>query len=763
MRQSKISLRAERLEDRTVPAGFADIVSTNNFAPDRALVAFAENGTSDTARVASLLEEPFAQSVTPLGYGIFRVDLRTGTTADDAVGLFAVRPDVVSAAPDRIVRVNATLNDPSLPSQTGLAAIGAPAAWDRSTGTKATVVAVIDTGIDYSHADLMTNLWTNVREVPGNGRDDDGNGYADDWIGYDFAANDGDPADHDGHGTHVAGIIGAAGNNGIGTSGVNPNTRIMALKFIGTDGNGYTSDAIRAFNYAAANGARVANASWGSNVFDSVFATAIARAQSAGLILVTSAGNDSSNNDAVPFYPASYAATLANVVAVAATDADGRLAGFSSYGPSTVAIAAPGTGILSTLPNNRYGTLSGTSMAAPFVTGAISLLWDANPTWSWQQVVAKLKSSVDPLAGLAGQVATGGRLNVARMLDVSVSPAPPTVPPPTSPPPATTREKDGARVTSATFHGSSASQFDRVRIAFNEKVNAGSFTVADVTLSGPSGGFAATSVTPVSGTNNTQFDIAFAAKSVPGTYTVTVGVDVFDIAANRMNQNGNAINGEAGDRFTGTGTLAAGAVPSTPAVALPLAIPDAGTLEIPIPVSGDGTVSDVNLKVFIEHFNVGDLVLKLRSPSGRTVTLVERRGGAGSGFRDTTFDDEAKGLISKGQSPYGGTFRPEESLSIFDGQPARGTWTLIVIDRSASKIGRVTEVRLDVATTNVLASSFRTLAFADGASALRPETQTLLGGPVPKATTPPTVPRISIDQFLGWLLETAKDRGVRFG
>jgi serine protease len=740
MRQSLSPLRVEQLEDRRTPA----LTATGSFAPDRVLVAFGDERIADPARVEQLASVVPASTIVPLGFGLYRVDLADGYPLEQAIGVLSVVPDVAAAEPDRIVRSNATFNDPQLAAQTGLAAIRAAAAWDRTAGTRNTVVAVIDTGLDYTHPDLAANIWFNGREIPGNGRDDDGNGYADDIIGYDFAANDPDPSDHDGHGTHVAGIIGAAGNNGIGVSGVNPNTRIMALKFIGTDGNGYTSDGIRALNYAAANGARVANASWGSNVYDAVFATAIARAQSAGLILVTSAGNDSSNNDAVPFYPASYAATLANVVPVAALDANGNLAGFSSFGANSVALGAPGTSILSTLPNNRYGSYSGTSMAAPFVAGAIALLWDANPTWTWQQVVAKLKSSVDPLASLAGKVATGGRLNVAKMLDVTVPPvAPPTVPPPVSPPPTTTRETDGARVLSAVFHGAAVDRFDRVRVQFNEKINAGSFTVADVSLAGPAGAFSATSVTPVSGTNNTQFDIAFAPKTAAGTYTLTLGVDIFDIAANRMNQNGNGVNGEPGDRFTGTGTLAAGATSANPTVALPLAIPDAGTLEIPIVVNRDGSVSDLNLYLFVEHFRVGDLVLKLRSPSGRTVTLVERRGADGSGFRGTTFDDEATGLVSKAKSPFVGTVRPEESLAAFDGQPARGTWTLIVEDRSAGKSGRVTDVRLDVSTTNVLAGSVRTQAFADGTPQPSRETR-----------SEPKPPRLDLSQFLSWILET---------
>jgi subtilisin family serine protease len=706
-------LRAEPLEDRSTPAAsFADLTPTPAFAPDRVLVSVADGA-------AAPAKPPFAEAVTPLGLGVYRVDLLPFASVADAVGFYTAQPDVASAEPDRVLALNATPNDPAIPSQYGLSITNTPAAWTRSTGTGSTVVAVIDTGVDYTHPDLAANMWRNPREVPGNGVDDDGNGFADDVYGYDFVNNDADPMDDDRHGTHVAGILGMVGGNGVGGSGVNPAAKVMALKFIAGGGTGYTSDAVRALSYAIANGAKVANASWGGATFDSTLASAIGRARTAGMVFVASAGNDGGNNDLVPFYPANYGATADNVVAVAATDSADRFASYSNQGAKTVTLAAPGTGVYSTLPNNRYGTLSGTSMAAPFVSGAIALLWDANPALTYQQVIAKLKASVDPLASLAGKTVTGGRLNVARMLDAAV---PPVVPPPVSPPPATTRETDGARVTAHAFAGTAPQSFDRVRVTFNEKINAGSFTPADVRLVGPAGPFAAVSVTAVANTNSTQFDIAFAPQSAVGAYTATVGVDVYDIAANRMNQNGNAVNGEPTDRFVGTATLAAPA----PAVALPAAIPDGGTLEVPLAVTRDGAVADVNLYVFIEHQNVGDLVVQLRSPSGKTVTLVERRGGAGSGFRGTTFDDEARTLISKAASPFVGSYRPEEALSGFDGLPARGTWTLIVSDRSGGKLGRVTAASIDVTTTP--------------AAAVRPEAQQLLG--------------IDVASLLGWVRET---------
>ncbi len=749
MRQSRFFLQLEPLDERALPS----ILISDT--PDRVILAFRDPGVPDDQQVTRLQSLPMTASVISMGDGFFRIELNEQSHLDSALSLFRAMPDVAAAEPDRIVQTQATLNDPRLAEQTALTTIGATSAWNRTLGTRQTVVAVIDTGIDYTHPDLSPNLWINTREVPGNGIDDDGNGYADDLIGYDFAANDPDPSDHDGHGTHVAGIIGAAGNNGIGTAGVNPNTRIMALKFIGTDGNGYTSDAIRALNYAVANGANIVNASWGSHVYDSVFATAIARAQGRGVILVTSAGNDSANNDVFPFYPASYATTLENVVSVAATDANGALAGFSNFGVTSVTTSAPGTNILSTLPGNRYGALSGTSMAAPIVSGALSLLWDANPTWNWQQVVTKLKTSVDLNASLSGIVATAGRINLARMLDVPVNPPPPVAPPPASPPPASPptpvkRETQGAQVLSAIFHGSTSDQFDRVRVVFNEKINAGAFTVADVTLTGPNGVINATNVVPVSGTNATQFDVIFAAQRAPGDYQITLGVDIFDIAANRMDQNGNGINGEAGDRFSMTARLGQDVIPATPATALPLAIPDSGILRVPLEVTSDGMISNLQLTISIEHQRIGDLILRLRSPDGRTITLVERRGGAADHYSETTFSDAATKLISKGTAPYSGAFRPEESLSGFHGKPARGTWILEIQDTNSGNTGSITEARLEISTTNILTDTVRTLAFSTGESnsiaTIEPLTELVVEEPPP----------INLNQFLAWILETSR-------
>ncbi len=411
--------------------------------------------------------------------------------------------------------------------------IDAAEAWDKSTGTGQTVVAVIDTGVDYNHPDLKDNIWTNSREIAGNGRDDDGNGYIDDVRGWDFFNNDADPMDDNGHGTHVSGTIGAVGNNSIGVAGVNWRTKIMPLKFLGGDGSGYLSGAIDAVNYAVANGARLSNNSWGGGPYDATLGKAISNAAAKGHIFVAAAGNDSQNNDSYASYPSGY--NYDNIIAVAATDHLDNLAYFSNYGVNTVDIAAPGVNILSTLPGNKYGSFSGTSMATPHVAGALSLYWDANPNATYKEVITALYQSADTVSTLTNYVGGGGRrLNVAKLLGVNNNPGP---------------DVAGAKVTAGAFTQTSG-QATGATLTFSEAIDPASFTTADVSLTGPSGSLSITSVKAVAGSGNTKFTISFAALATDGTYTLKVGPNVNDTAGNPMDQNGNGVNGEASDTWS---------------------------------------------------------------------------------------------------------------------------------------------------------------------------------------------------------------------
>ncbi|WP_233256491.1 S8 family peptidase, partial [Microcystis sp. 0824] len=291
------------------------------------------------------------------------------------------------------------------------------------------VIGVIDTGVDYNHQDLVGNIWTNPGEIAGDGIDNDGNGYIDDIRGWDFAYNDNNPSDVNGHGTHVSGTIAGKGNNGVGVTGVAWNAKIMPLKFLNDQGSGSTSNAILAINYATAKGVKLTNNSWGGGGYSQALYDAINAAGQAGALFIAAAGNDAKNTDTSPSYPASY--NLANIISVASTTRTDALSSFSNYGLTSVDLGAPGSEIYSTTPNNTYSTYSGTSMASPHVAGAAALLWSQNPTWTAQQVKDALMNTGDPLASLAGKTVSGKRLNVFNALaaanlpsvTVSVSPA----------------------------------------------------------------------------------------------------------------------------------------------------------------------------------------------------------------------------------------------------------------------------------------------------------------------------------------------------
>ena len=292
--------------------------------------------------------------------------------------------------------------------------IDAPQAWDFSTGSKEVIVAVIDTGVDYTHEDLAGNMWTNPGEIPVNGMDDDNNGFVDDYYGWDFAYDDNDPMDVYSHGTHVSGTLGGVGNNSKGVAGVSWNTHIMAVKFLDDEGYGWTSDAIDAINYATMMGADIMCNGWGGGGYSSALEAAIQAADNAGILFVAAAGNEATNTDEYPHYPSSY--DVPNVMSIAATDQNDNLANFSNYGTLTVDIGAPGVDILSSVPGNGYASYSGTSMAAPHVSGAAALLKAFNPSLTHLEIKEILMKSVDPLPSLYGKTVTGGRLNIHKAI-----------------------------------------------------------------------------------------------------------------------------------------------------------------------------------------------------------------------------------------------------------------------------------------------------------------------------------------------------------
>lgn len=234
------------------------------------------------------------------------------------------------------------------------------------------VVAVIDTGVAYNHPLLRKNIWRNPGEIPGNGIDDDDNGFVDDAYGFNFVDNDGDISDDNGHGTHCAGIIGGLKDSETGAQGVCGTTSIAGLKFMGGNGSGATSDAVKAVNYCIHMGIRISNNSWGGPGRTDALEKAVRKSNQAGHIFIAAAGNAGQNIDRSPSYPASYSSP--NIVAVAATDSADNMASFSNTGGRTVHVAAPGVAVLSTYPPDGFKKLSGTSMASPVVAGLAALL-----------------------------------------------------------------------------------------------------------------------------------------------------------------------------------------------------------------------------------------------------------------------------------------------------------------------------------------------------------------------------------------------------
>lgn len=312
--------------------------------------------------------------------------------------------------------------------------IGAIEAWQTTTGSKDVVVAVLDTGVDYTHPDLQENMWVNSKEKAGvPGVDDDGNGYVDDLHGWDAVSDarkspwygqvgDPDPMDDNSHGTHVAGTIGARGGNGIGVVGVNWNVSIMAVKFLDANGSGSSVDEYRALKYIVANKPDVVNGSYGGGAPSKLIASILDDARSKGILFVFAAGNDSQNNDLSPQFPASYPHD--NIIAVAATDSRDQIASFSNYGRTTVDIAAPGENVMSTIPMKEakaygpYAAFSGTSMASPHVAGAAALLLAADPSLRGKpaQIAQRLMTTAQFKTQLSALVGSGGRLNVANAI-----------------------------------------------------------------------------------------------------------------------------------------------------------------------------------------------------------------------------------------------------------------------------------------------------------------------------------------------------------
>jgi len=308
--------------------------------------------------------------------------------------------------------------------------ISATNAWEITTGSTNVIVAVIDTGIRYTHQDLASQMWHNPREIAGNGKDDDGNGFVDDVYGINAITGSGDPFDDNNHGSHTSGTIGAAANNSHPHVGVTWHVQLMGCKFLSAGGFGATSDAITCVDYAVSKGAKILNNSWGGGAFSLALFDAINRARTKGVLFVASAGNNANNNDLTPSYPANY--QLDNIIAVAAIDRNDNLADFSNFGQTTVHLGAPGVAIFSSTAGSDadYQLFDGTSMAAPHVCGVAALILSQYPGADVDELKGRILAGVVPIPSLNGRTVTGGRLNAfnamtatgSGILQVSVTP-----------------------------------------------------------------------------------------------------------------------------------------------------------------------------------------------------------------------------------------------------------------------------------------------------------------------------------------------------
>ncbi len=428
---------------------------SSQFVDGEVLVKF--KGTVSAQSSESIVSNLGARTMARVrSIGVQRLRLPGDMTVQEAIEQLYKSGAVEYAEPNYLVRASIIPNDTQFGQQWGLrntgqtgglsgADIDAAPAWDTITGTTSVIIGVLDSGMDYRHADLKNNLYTNPGEDPwsdpndpstGNKIDDDGNGLVDDWKGFNFLADHNDVYDDNAHGTHVAGIAGAVGNNGQGVSGVCWQVRIMGLKFLNAAGDGNVGDAIEAIEYAANMGVDILNCSWGGPDYSETLRNMVTYANGQGVLLVAAAGNGGVNTDDTPEYPACF--EVPNVISVAASDAGDQRAvwgnenettddcGFgcsnvvaavpgSNFGVTTVDLAAPGKDILSTVPGG-YAVFSGTSMSAPYVSGAAALVLARNPGWTPSQLKGRLMNTVDKVSAFSGLCVTGGRLNLQKAL-----------------------------------------------------------------------------------------------------------------------------------------------------------------------------------------------------------------------------------------------------------------------------------------------------------------------------------------------------------
>ena len=501
-------------------------------------------------------------------------------------------------------------------------------------------------------------------------KDNDHDGYANDLIGWNFSSNNNTPRDYDGHGTHVAGIIGAMGNNGAGVTGIDWNVTLMPIQFLDSNGHGSISQFILGLDYAVAHGAKISNNSWTGADPSQALTNAINNARSHGMIFVAAAGNDGTSNDNNPAYPASYPQD--NVVTVAASDQKNQLADFSNFGAKSVDLAAPGVSILSTLPDG-YGTMSGTSMAAPMVTGVLALVWSQHPDWSYLQVIKQVETTVTKVPDLAGKVVTGGILNAAAAVGAVAASSMP------------------AQIISAIATGPSPNTLSSIRVTFDRGIIPSSFTPSDLTLFSPKGTVHFTGVKVVAGTSNRTFDLIFPVQRTPGTYTLYVGSDARDRAGNRIARYQKQF------KITAPRPTPKPAVTSTTFTSRTVvAIPALGRGVSLLKIGQNLVISHLTVTLNIQYPHVGDLYIHLQSPDGTNIVLAPQVGGQSANFKNTIFDDSAPKSIGFATTPFADhSYQPMVPLKYLNGKNAQGTWKLW-IENHGKGMGTLTNWSLTI-------------------------------------------------------------------
>ena len=618
---------------------------------------------------------------------------------------------VEEVAIDSVIRVETVnTNDPLIGDVWGLDGnhgIDASVAWPLSTGAAEVVVAVIDSGIDPDHPDLIDAIWVNNDEIPNNGIDDDNNGFVDDTYGWDFTGEyDNIPQDEHGHGTHVAGTIGATRNNNEGIAGVADNVKIMGLRFLDKQGNGITSWAINAIEYAVANGAAISNNSWGGGGYETPLYNAIAESGNAGHLFVAAAGNSGNNSDSFPMYPAAY--NLPNILSIAAINSSGSLAGFSNYGNVTVDIAAPGVNILSTMSGESencpvqgspcYVSWQGTSMAAPHAAGVAALMLGINNGLSPEDIIQIIQNTVRPTSVLNGKVRFGGELDGGAAISeaassgsinfVSYNPGENIIQGATISLTAVALDADGTDLSQ--------------NIIWKDESDAVLETGPTINFLADTVGLLALKAEVTSNSGDTfqktaYFNITAPSVSFTGGNSITRANPGQEIGI------GWIWEGQSGEvqQLSAT-SLTKIQMEANETNTYPL--PDVRTpFEITLNSTNSGTLLDVMVGVRINHTWPADLTMALIHPDGTEIILSDHNGNGshrdgsevwGEGSRSCNgdlayFSRTASQSIIDRSKPFTGFSRPVEDLSSLNGKDAAGDWTLRIVDGWAQDDGEL--------------------------------------------------------------------------